>query len=115
MYSTSSHKEYDKRWWCNHCLDVIIYHDYDLDISDKDKYHIYKLWGTEALSIFTKKSMKKTIEFVASYFKNCCVAKKEKCLYFDFFKEKDKNNNVEGDIINERGKMGIVRRSTRGE
>ena len=122
IYSTSSYKEYDKRWWCNHCLDVIIYQDYDLDISDKDKYHIYKLWGAEALSIFTNKSMKKTIGFVASYFKNCCVTKKDKCLYFDFFKEKDKNYNVEdnnveveGDVNNERSKMGIVCRGARSE
>ena len=119
QYSTSSYKEYDKRWWCNHCLDVVIYRDYDLDISDKDKYHIYKLWGVEALSIFTNKSMKKTIGFVASYFKNCCVTKKDKCLYFDFFKEKEKKDNVEGDIIDERidkrSKMGIIRRGARGE
>lgn len=88
-YSTSSYDKNDKKWWCNHCLNPIIYHDYHLDISDKDKYHIYKLWGAEALSIFTHKSLNKTIGFVASYFKGCCVSKKDKCLYFDFFKEKE--------------------------
>ena len=114
-YSTSSYREYDKRWLCNHCLDVFVYYDYNLDISNKDKYHIYKLWGAEALSIFTNKSMKRTIGFVASYFKDCCVTKKDKCLYFDFFKEEDKKYEVEGDIINERGKMGIVRRDARSK
>lgn len=126
-YSTSSYDKNDKKWWCNNCLDVIIYRDYNLDISDKDKYNIYKLWGVEALSIFIDRSMKKTIGFIASYFKNSCVAKKDKCLYFDFFKEKDKKDkkdekdkkdgryNVEGDVVDERNKMDIVRRDARGE
>lgn len=108
----------DKKWWCNNCLDAIIYHDYDIDLSDKDKYHIYKLWGADALSIFTNKSMKKTIEFVASYFRNSCVSKKDKCLYFDFFKDKEKEDKmveIEGDVINERSEMGIVRRDERSK
>ena len=117
-HSTSSYDKYDTKWWCNRCLKAIIFHNYNLDISDKDKYHIYKLWGAEALSIFTNQSMKKTIGFVASYFKNCCVTKKDKCLYFDFFKD-NVENKVEGDIIDERGKernkMGIVCRDARGE
>jgi hypothetical protein len=98
----------------------IIYRDYHLDISDKDKYHIYKLWGAEALSTFTNKSLKKTIGFVATYFRDCCMSKKDKCLYFDFFnaKENDKGNKkveVEGDITNERSEMGIVCRDKRSK
>ncbi len=110
--------KHDKKWWCNNCLNPIIYHDYHLDISDKDKYHIYKLWGADALSIFTNKSMKKTIEFVASYFRNSCVSKKDKCLYFDFFKDKEKEDKmveIEGDVIDERSEMGIVRRDERSK
>lgn len=117
-YSTSNYDKYDKKWWCNNCLDAIIYHDYDIDLSDRDKYQIYKLWGAEALSIFTNKSMKKTIEFVAYYFKNCCVSKKDKCLYFDFFKDKEKEDKmveIEGDVIDERSEMGIIRRDERSE
>jgi hypothetical protein len=121
-YSTSNYDKNDKKWWCNNCLTPIIYPDYHLDISDKDKYHIYKLWGAEALSIFTNKSLKKTIGFVGSYFKNCCVTKKDKCLYFDFFKEKEKEGKIveiEGDVISERSEerseMGIVYRDERGK
>lgn len=124
-YSTSSYREYDKKWWCNNCLDVIIYYDYGINISDKDKYHIYKFWGAEALSIFTNISMKKTIGFVASYFKNCCITKKDRCLYFDFFNEKgekegkDGKDDVEGDVIDERSKerskMVTIRRNAKGK
>lgn len=123
-YSTSNWNKYDKKWWCNYCLEHIIYKDYDIDIdlSDKDKYHIYKLWGAEALSIFTQQSMKRTIGFVASYFKNSCVSKKYKCLYFDFFKDKEKEGEkedkmveIEGDVIDERSEMGIVRRNERSK
>ena len=113
-YYTSMFKEYDKRWWCHNCLDVIIYRDYNIDLSDKDKYQIYKLWGAEALSILTNESMKKTIGFVGSYFKYGCMSKKDKCLYFDFFKEKE-NKMGEGDIVDERSEMGIVRRNERGK
>lgn len=117
-YSTSNYDKHDKKWWCNYCLNPVIYPDYHLDISDKDKYHIYKLWGADALSIFTQQSMKKTIEFVASYFKNCCVNKKDKCLYFDFFKDKEKEGKtveIEGDVINERSEMGTVHRNERSK
>lgn len=121
-YSTSNYNKNDKKWWCNNCLDTIIYPDYHLDISDKDKYHIYKLWGADALSIFTRQSMRKTIEFVASYFRNSCVSKKDKCLYFDFFKDKEKEGEkedkmveIEGDVTDERSEMGIVRRDERSK
>ena len=113
-YYTSTYKEFDKRWWCHNCLDVIIYRDYGIDLSDRDKYQIYKLWGAEALSVLTNESMKKTIGFVASYFKYSCVSKKDKCLYFDFFKEKE-NKMGEGVIVDERSEMGIVRRNERGK
>lgn len=117
-YSISNYDKNDKKWWCNNCLSNIIYSDYHLDISDKDKYHIYKLWGVEALSIFTRQSMRKTIEFVASYFRNSCVSKKDKCLYFDFFKDKEKEDKmveIEGDVIDERSEMGIVHRNERSK
>lgn len=105
-----------EKWWCNHCIANITYHNHNLDISDKDKYHIYKLWGADALSTFTNESMKNTVKFVASYFRNCCVSKKDKCLYFDFFKEKEgKMVDIEGDVIDERSEMGIVRRNARSE
>lgn len=95
-YYASSFNKNDKKWWCNHCLDTIVYSDYDIALSDRDKYQIYKLWGIDALSIFTQQPVKKVIGFVASYFKNCCVRKKDKCLYFDFFKVKE-NKMIEGD------------------
>jgi hypothetical protein len=74
-------------WWCDYCLDDIIYYGYNLEISDKDRYHIYKLWGADALSVLINENLKKTIRFVASYFKESCVVKKDKCLYFDFFRD----------------------------
>lgn len=106
-----------KRWWCNHCIDVIVYHHHlaDLGIRDKDKYHVYKLWGADALSAFTNTSMKKTTTFIGSYFRNCCTAKKDKCLYFDFFKENDEKDNVEGDVVDGSDKMVVVRRNARGK
>lgn|SRR3990167_2387400 len=118
VYSTSSYDKNDKKWWCNNCLDAIIYHDYDIDLSDKDKYHIYILWGVDALSVFTRQSKERTIKFVASYFRSCCMSKKDKCLYFDFFKDKEKEDKmveIEGDVIDERSKMGIVRRNERSK
>lgn len=115
-YSASSYYKDSKKWWCSHCTKKIIYHDYDIDINDKDKYHIYKLWGVDALSVLTSQSMKRTISFIGSYFKDCCVSKKDRCLYFDFFKEKeDKMVEIEGDVVNERSEMGIVRRNERGK
>jgi hypothetical protein len=92
-YYASSFDKNDKKWWCNHCIETIVYSDYHIDLTDRDKYQIYKLWGVDALSIFTKQSMKKTVGFVASYFRDCCIRKKDKCLYFDFFKK----NSDEGD------------------
>lgn len=117
-YSASSYYKDSKKWWCSRCTKKIIYHNYDIDISDKDKYHIYKLWGVDALSVLTSQSMKRTISFVGSYFKDCCVSKKDRCLYFDFFNEKDGKDgkdNVEGDVIDERSEMGIVRRNERSK
>jgi len=89
-YSISTCKEYDKIWWCDNCINVISYRGYNIYLDDKDKYQIYKLFGVEALNILTKESIRKTISFISSYFKSGCIAKKDKCLYFDFFKEKDK-------------------------
>lgn len=93
-YSISTCKEYDKIWWCDNCIKTINYRNYNIYLDDKDKYQIYKLWGVEALNILTKESMKKTISFISSYFKSGCIAKKDKCLYFDFFKEKDNKKDV---------------------
>lgn len=86
-YSTSSYKEYDKIWRCDNCFVVVNYRSYDVVLDDKDKYQIYKLWGVDAIRILTNESMKNTKRFIASYFKNSCITKKDKCLYFDFFKD----------------------------
>jgi hypothetical protein len=80
-----------KTWWCHNCLIDINYIDYDLGLSDKDKYQIYKLYGIDALKTFTNESTKQISKFVASYFKNSCMAKKDKCVYFNFFKEEENN------------------------
>jgi hypothetical protein len=80
-------EEYYNRWWCKNCISSINYHDYDVDIDDKDKYQIYKLWGLDALSTLTNESIRTLKRFVASYFKSSCVSKKDKCPYFNFFDE----------------------------
>lgn len=98
-YSVDSYSN-NSTWWCEHCIKDIIYYGYDLEISDKDKYHIYKLWGIDALSVLTNESVNKSRKFVASYFKECCINKKDKCLYFDFFKDKEKNNEMGQEIEN---------------
>jgi ribosomal protein L37AE/L43A len=85
-YSISTCKEYDKIWWCDNCIKIVNYINYNIYLDDKDKYQIYKLFGVEALNMLTKESMRKTISFISSYFKSGCIAKKDKCLYFDFFK-----------------------------
>jgi hypothetical protein len=89
-FMTDSYKK-RRIWWCHNCLVDINYNDYDLDFSDKDKYQIYKLWGIDALKTFTGESTKQISKFVASYFKNSCMAKKDKCMYFNFFKEEENN------------------------
>lgn len=93
-YSTSTCKEYDKIWWCSNCIKIINYRNYNMRLDDKDKYQIYKLWGVDALNILTKESMTRTISFISSYFKNGCISKKDKCLYFDFFKEKESKKDI---------------------
>ncbi len=82
-------------WWCDRCLDDVNYYGYNLETNAKDKYHIYKLWGVDALAVLTNENLKKTVKFVASYFKESCVVKKDKCLYFDFFKEKVIGKDIE--------------------
>lgn len=87
-FMTDSYKK-RKTWWCHNCFVDINYCDYVLDLSDKDRYQIYKLCGIDALKTFTNESTKQISKFVASYFKNSCMAKKDKCIYFDFFKEEE--------------------------
>ena len=98
---------YDKEWRCNNCNKAIIY---NLKISDKDKYQIYKLWGIEALSEFTNEHIEKIERFVASYFKRYCLEeKKENCIYYDSMRDlygrEEKLKLIEKEIENIREKI----------
>ncbi len=75
------------KWRCERCAKYIIYSYYNLDLSDKDKYRIYKIWGIDALSLLTNKNIKETRKFVGSYFKDRCIAKEDKCPYFGILKK----------------------------
>lgn len=84
-----------KKWSCNTCETVgNIYYKINVILTDKDKYHIYKFWGVEALSQLTYESLGEIKKFVGSYFKKGCSSVGEKCIYSDYFKEKELSKQI---------------------
>lgn len=89
-YSVYYHQKHDK-WMCNYCDSPI--HEYnpfknfDLTITDKDEYKIYKIYGIEALMYLTDYSWDEAQHFVANFFEDCCTTKGDSCIYNNHFEE----------------------------
>jgi len=80
-----------KEWFCNLCDEKIDIDDslelYNLSMTDKDKYNIYRYWGIYALCGLTGNTYSETKTFISSYFENGCTSIGDNCLYYDHFKE----------------------------
>lgn len=88
-YSNPNFRRSLSKWWCRDCKRHMSYYGYSLNIDDRDKYKIYKLWGLDALNNLMNEPLSRTMNFIGNYFKNCCVSKKDRCIYSNFFEEEE--------------------------
>lgn len=91
-YSVKKYANEINDWICSNCYKKKVrveesINRFGLNFPDKEKYHIYKTYGIEALSKCTGDSEDETRRFVGSYFEKCCTSMGNNCLYFNYLEE----------------------------